>query len=263
METRTPGVTMARQCFMILLLLGLCLRTSAAQPPGAALTLAQAPSFHPADDTITQPPAAEAPSKGIWGMDILLSNDGFGLGVFHRREFTADLSGFASFSISESKDDREVERFDPFTGISYVPGKLNRFLLLPLMVGVQYRLFREDIVETFRPYVNLGAGPAMVYVMPFISLSRTAGGTLITDQVEFFSAIGKGRPHYTAGGFIGFGANFGSEKTNTFGVNFRYYFMYLFSDGIPSLYDVGSGEVISNKKSFGGFFITLNVGVGG
>jgi len=196
-------------------------------------------------------------------MDILISNDGFGLGVFHRREFSPDLSGFASFSISESKDEREVDRVDPYTGVSYVPGKLKRFLVLPLMVGVQYRLFREDIVESFRPYINAGAGPAMIYVMPFIELSRSSIGTIQTDQIEFFSAVGKGQPHYTAGGFVGFGANFGTGKSGTFGVNFRYYFMYLFSDGIPSLYDISTGNVIATKSSFGGFFITLNIGIGG
>jgi hypothetical protein len=220
------------------------------------------------DDTSARPhepgklPTAEPPSKGLWGMDILISNDGFGLGVFYRKEFTPDISGFASFSISEAKDEREVDQIDPFTGVSYVPGKLNRFMLLPLMIGAQYRLFREDIVETFRPYVNAGAGPAMIYVMPYIRLSRDPSGALVTDQVEFFSAIGHGRPRYTAGGFVGFGANFGSEKTNMFGINFRYYFLYLFSDGVPSLYDINSGTVIATKNSFGGFFITLNVGVG-
>lgn len=262
-------MTKTRRLSILLILLGLGVESSTARH-AFMLQKLDPGSSHPyrsiGDTTAQGPdivPVPEAPSKSLWGMDILISSDGFGLGIFHRREFTPDLSGFASFSISEAKDDREVERFDPFTGVSFVPGKLNRFLLLPLMVGVQYRLFREDIVETFRPYINAGVGPAMVYVMPFIRLSRTAAGTLITDQVEFFSAIGKGRPYYTGGGFVGFGANFGSERASTFGVNFRYYFMYLFSGGVPSLYDIGSGEVISNKKSFGGFFITLNVGFGG
>lgn len=199
--------------------------------------------------------------RNIWGLDILISNDGFGLGTFYRREFSPDVSGFVNFSISESKDPREVEQIDYF-GQSIVPGKLNRFLVLPLMFGIQYRLFREDIMDSFRPYVNAGVGPTMIYVMPYMDVIQNGDGTITTNQVEFFSSIGKGRPRYTGSAFIGFGANFGSERSSIFGINFRYYFTYLFSDGIPSLFDVYTGGIAATKKDFGGFFITLNVGMG-
>jgi hypothetical protein len=194
-----------------------------------------------------------------WGADILISDGGFGLGAFYRREFTPDLFGFVSISASESKDDREVEQFDPYYQISYVPGKLNRFFSIPVMFGVQQRLFREDILDTFRPYVNAGAGPALIYVAPFTEISGSPADLQFT-QVEFFKSLGKGRMHYTAGGFIGIGANFGSEKASLFGINFRYYFTYLFSGGLPSLFNTVTGEVSSTKSSFGAFYITLNVG---
>jgi hypothetical protein len=144
---------------------------------------------------------------------------------------------------------------------SYVPGKLNRFLVMPLTLGVQYRLFREDIVETFRPYLTAGAGPAMVYQMPYADVT-VSGGTATASQVDFFKAIGRGHANYTATAYIGAGANFGSEASSVLGLNFRYYFTYLFNDGLPSLYNVYSGDVASRKKDFGGFFITLNFGMG-
>ncbi len=199
--------------------------------------------------------------RNIWGLDILLSNDGVGLGAFYRRLFSEDVSGFINFSVSESKDDREVEQFDPFTQTSFTPGKLNRFLVLPLLVGVQYRLFREDIVDTFRPYINAGAGPTMIFVSPYVELVDMGGGYYQANEMEFFSSLHKGRPHYTVAGFIGFGANIGSEKSNVFGVNFRYYFTYLYSGGIPSLYSLSTGQVTNTKSDFGGFFITLNFGL--
>jgi len=208
------------------------------------------------------PPAAQA-SHGGWGLDILISTDGFGLGPFYRHEFTPDLAGVVSLSVSESKDPREFDQIDPFTGVTYTPGKLNRFMVIPLMLSVQYRLFREDIMDSFRPYVNAGAGPTMIYVMPYVDLVTDSTGIVSANQVEFFSALGRGRPHYTAGGFIGFGANFGPETGGAFGVNFRYYFTYLFSDGLPSLFNTTSGEITSRKNNFGGFFITLNVSLGG
>jgi hypothetical protein len=194
-----------------------------------------------------------------WGVDILISDGGFGLGGFYRREFTEDLFGFVSISFSESKDDREVEQYDPYYQVSYVPGKLNRFFTIPLMFGIQQRLFREDILDTFRPYVNAGIGPNMIYVAPFTEITGPADNRQY-NQVEFFKSLGKGQMHYTAGGFIGVGANFGSEKASLFGINFRYYFTYLFSGGLPSLFNVVTGDISSTKNSFGGFFITLNVG---
>ncbi len=203
---------------------------------------------------------ADSAYLNAWGLDVLISNDGFGLGTFYRREFTPDLSGFITFSVSESKDDREVERIDPYTQRSFVPGKLSRFLVLPLIFGVQQRLFRDDIMDTFRPYVNIGAGPTMIFSAPFVEVERTSAG-LTYKQVEFFKSLGRGQAHYTASMFIGAGANFGSDKSNLLGVNFRYYFTYLLSDGIPSLIDENTGNVIDAKKDFGGFFITLNVGV--
>jgi len=203
----------------------------------------------------------QGPLLNVWGLDILISNDGFGLGTFYRREFSEDLSGFASFSISESKEEREVERFDQFTGQSFIPGKLTRFLVMPLTAGVQYRLFRDDIMDTFRPYVNGGAGPTIIFAAPFAEISRLSETDFVVNQVEFFNSLGKGQPHYTASAFIGAGANFGSDKSNVFGVNFRYYFTYLFGEGLPSLYNLRNGEITTRKKEFGGFFITLNVGM--
>jgi hypothetical protein len=197
----------------------------------------------------------------IWSIDILISNDGFGLGGLYRRSFTPDLSGFISLSVSEAKDDREFEYIDPYYGVSYTPGKLNRFLVIPLMVGVQYRLFREDIVDTFRPYVNAGAGPAMIYQMPYVDFVDRGNGVKSEEPVEFFKSIGRGHPHYTASGFIGFGSNFGTERSNIFGVNFRYYLTYMIGEGLPSLYDTRTGEPSATKKFFGGFVISLNIGM--
>ena len=205
-------------------------------------------------DTALQQPAAYHNS---WGLNILISNDGFGLGAFYRRELSEDFAGFLEFSISEAKDDQEVEIYDPYTGRSFAPGKLNRFLVIPLIAGVQYRLFREDIVDNFRPYVSAGVGPTMVYVMPYVSFE---GNT--PQEVDFFKAIGKGHPRYGLASYIGAGAMFGSDRSSVFGVNFRYYFTTVFNGGIPSLYDLETGAVVKTKKAFGGFAITLTFGMG-
>jgi hypothetical protein len=226
---------------------------------------AQPRSYPGQPDSTTRGTATTTYDQGeylnTWGVDVMISNNGFGLGTFYRREFTPDVFGFINFSISEAKDSREIEQYDIY-GNSTVPGKLNRFMVLPLMFGVQYRLFREDIVETFRPYVNAAVGPTLIYMSPFVDLVPQADGTVAVNQVDFFKSFSRGTPHYTASAYVGFGANFGGEKSGIFGVNFRYYFTYLPGDGLPSLYDTNTGLLASAKKDFGGFFITLNIGLG-
>lgn len=172
-----------------------------------------------------------------WGVDLLISNGGFGLGTFYRHEYSDVLSGFIDFSISEAKDDDEKDFYD-FYGQRFTPGKVNRFLVMPLFVGLQKRLFKDDILDNFRPYINIAGGPSMIYVFP--------------NDVEYFSAIGDGHPRYTVGGYVGLGAFFGDERSSLMGLNLRYYYVP-FGGGLESMRGV-------SKNQFGGFFITLNFG---
>ncbi len=211
--------------------------------------------FNPSSPDLIQKTTYE-PFRNAWGVDLLLSNNGFGAGAFYRREFSDVLSGFVQFAISDVKDEGEVEYFNQFTGESFVPGKKNRLLLFPLTFGLQYRLFKDDIVDNFRPYVGAGVGPSMVFVAPY-STARTIplpdGGTMTYyEQVEFFSSLKHGQAKYTLGGYIGAGAYFGFDKGTLSGVSIRYYFIP-FQHGIESLENVFI-------KRFGGFFITLNFG---
>ncbi|MBI5464425.1 MAG: hypothetical protein HY966_05670, partial [Ignavibacteriales bacterium] len=106
------------------------------------------------------------PMVNAWGFDLLISNNGFGAGGFWRREISDELSLIISTSISDVKDDAEVERFTPY-GQSYVLGKKNRLLHIPLQLSAQYRLFKDDITDNFRPYVTAGLGPSMLFVAPY------------------------------------------------------------------------------------------------
>jgi hypothetical protein len=177
-----------------------------------------------------------------WGLDILISNNGFGLGGFYRHQYTNELFGTVTFAISDAKDDNEVE-YVTYYGQTIVPGKINRFLLIPLDFGMQYRLFADDILDNFRPYINGAIGPTLVFASPY--------------EREFFNSLRYGQAHFTVGGYIGFGAFFGSDKESLSGINIRYYFVP-FKKGIDSMVN-GYGE-IDTKKDFGGFFITLNFG---
>jgi hypothetical protein len=151
------------------------------------LDLTTTPRSTPASgqvDTIAQ----SLNRRNALGLDLLVSNSGFGLGGFYRRQYTDDLYGFGAFSISEVKDDREIELYDYYTGETFVPAKVNRFLLIPFFFGVQDRLFREDIADNFRPYITAAVGPTLVYSAPY--------------NREFFNSLGHGQAHFTAGGYV-------------------------------------------------------------
>jgi len=191
-----------------------------------------------------------------WGFDLLLSDNGFGLGGFYRREITDVLAGTIAFAISDVKDDGEMEYINYYTGQTQVPGKKNRLLMLPLMASVQYRLFHDEIVDNFRPYVTAGAGPTTLFVSPYARLVDYANGdgsvTQIAEKVDFFESLKYGKAHTTLGGFIGAGAYFGKDRTNVMGLSIRYYFI-----PVPAGIEVMQGGFV---KEFGGIFITLHFG---
>ena len=190
-----------------------------------------------------------------WGFDLLLSDNGFGLGGFYRREISDALAGTITFAISDVKVEGEMEYIN-YYGQSYVPGKINRLLMLPLMASVQYRLFRDDIVDNFRPYLTAGAGPTTLFVSPYARLVTTTYADGFTDQqaekVDFFESLKYGKAHTTIGGFIGAGAYFGKDRTNVMGLSVRYYFI-----PVRSGIEVMQGGFV---KEFGGLFITLHFG---
>ena len=173
-----------------------------------------------------------------WGFDLMIGESGFGFGVFYRHQLIENLTLFSDISFSESKDEREFEYIDYF-GNSFVVGKKNRIFQVPLNFGAQCRLFANDLADNLRPYINAGIGPVMVITTPY--------------SKEFFNAFSVADFKFAAGGYAGFGANFGIDQSNLIGLSFRYYFIKFFDDGVESL----EGRF---KDTIGGFFVTINFG---
>ena len=172
-----------------------------------------------------------------WGIDLMISDDGFGFGAFYHHEFSDIITGTFSTSFSEAKDAREFEYYT-YWGDVVSPNKLNRIFRTPMFFGIQYRLFKETIADNFRPFLNLGAGPVFIYTTPY--------------EHEWFKSFGYGHPYWTYGGFFGMGAHFGFDRGTILGVNFRYYIIPL-PEGIQGVYQ-------GPKLNANGFFITLNFG---
>ncbi|MGQ9643245.1 MAG: outer membrane beta-barrel protein [Ignavibacterium sp.] len=177
--------------------------------------------------------------NNAWGIDIMFGESGFGFGTFYRYQITDMWTAFADLSFAEAKDDREIEYIDYF-GQTFVIGKKNRVFQLPLVLGLQYRLFKGDIADNLRPYLSAGAGPTLVITTPY--------------EEEFFSAFGNAQSKFALGGYVGIGANFGIDKSSLVGLSVRYFRVQFFDDGVESLF----GRF---KDNLSGFFIALNLGL--
>ena len=179
----------------------------------------------------------------VLGIDIMFSDGGFGLGGFYRHQLSDILTGFVDISMSEAKDSREFTyTYQDIYGYidTYTLGKVNRVFVVPVNFGFQYRLFKDAITDNLRPYINAGVGPSFVITTPY--------------EREFFNAFGYATTKITLGSYIGFGANFGLDKSSLVGINLRYYIIHFFDQGVESL----KGKF---RKDIGGVYLTINLGI--
>ncbi|MBK7104487.1 MAG: hypothetical protein IPH62_04310 [Ignavibacteriae bacterium] len=184
-------------------------------------------------------PNIDFPDNAI-GLDLMIGEGGFGLGGFYRHNYSNTLTVFSDFSISETKHEREIERYDIFGYPLPIYGKKNRIYLFPLNFGLQYRLFYQSLTDNLRPYVSIAVGPTMFVTSP--------------AEREFFNSLGYAQAKYGIGGYIGFGANFGTNTNNLTGINIRYYLHQMFDKGIEQYY----GEF---RKSIQQVSLTINIGI--
>jgi hypothetical protein len=189
---------------------------------------------------LAPPKPLEVFPKSAWGMDIMFGDAGFGLGTFFRKQLNVKWTAFADLSFSETKDDREIEYYDYYEQKFVTLSKVNRIFQMPINVGVQYRLFENDLTDNLRPYLVAGVGPTMLITTPY--------------ELEFFNSFGKAKAKLAAGGYIGLGANFGLDKSSLVGITFKYYYAKILNGGVESLKD-------RKKTEIQGFFITLNLGL--
>ncbi len=233
-------------------ILSLCGVTRAQDARGKDSTII----FQPVDQNIVSQ-TSYSPLLNAWGLDLLMSNNGFGGGFFLRHEYSDEIAGFVGLALSDVKDAGEIEYYNYWTGQSYVPNKINRLIYIPLVAGVQYRLWKDDIVDNFRPFLTAGVGPSLIFVAPYSRLQ------LVSDPlsnlqgmqyvpIDFFSSLKYGQWRYTFGGYVGAGIYFGLDKGSLSGVNVRYYF---------SPYPAGI-QVMTNSvlKNFGGLYLSLTFG---
>lgn len=188
-----------------------------------ALLFAAAPEARAQEEE----PPAEASTRNPYGnglgLSILLTNNGFGLGGYYHRVLGPATSLMAEVSLGAGKDEQELKFFR--FGRSYIPNKANYLLMAPMQLGLSRRLFREQIEDNFRPYVQVIAGPTLGWAYPYFRDENENGkfdsGERTYDPI---GAIPRGSLRLGTGGTIAIGAYFGESKRMTQGVRIGYTF---------------------------------------
>lgn len=174
--------------------------------------------------------------NNTWSINVLFSDNGFALGTQVFKQFSTNTSGFAGIFFSGAKDDREFEVYDVF-GNSYVPYKINRMFMIPINIGMQIRLFRDDVTDDLRPHVNFGISPTVIIYTPYAE--------------SFFPSFGHARAKYTVGAFASVGLDYLTSKRSSLNMDVRYYYTMLFGKGIESLQN-------KEKRYFGGLYLVFS-----
>ncbi len=176
----------------------------------------------------------------FWGFNLILSNNGFGMGVFYELSLLNNTNLFANLYISGARNTDEFEYYDPWTGQLFIPGKVNRLYMFPLTFGISQSFLTEVLGTNFTPYANLGLGPTFIFSTPY--------------DKEFFTSLGYLRMYIRFGIFLGTGVNIPVTEKSYIGLSARQYWIPFGGNGLES---------IQNKpiKDFGGFFLSLNFGI--
>ena len=150
-----------------------------------------------------------------------LSEYGLGAGGAVRLGLGRDLSLVGEVSVGAGRDEREQRFFIGFFGDTVTPFKRNYVVLVPLHVGLERRLFREQIEDNFRPFVSLAVGPTFGYQWPYFddldgdgiqSDSLDGDGVLVEGRLGVTGGLGRGEARLGVGGTLAVGAHFGRGR---------------------------------------------------
>jgi hypothetical protein len=166
------------------------------------------------------------------GMEVILTNSGFGLGGYYKRALTPTTSFMAEITLAPGKDEREF-KFSSYFRTS-IPNKANYLLMMPVQVGLMRRLFREQIEDNFRPFFQLTGGPTLGWEYPYFKDCNADGKFDSDTQVEgceersydAITSIPRGEFRLGWGGIAAVGAHFGRGTRLAQGVRLGYAFTY-------------------------------------
>lgn len=217
-------------------------------------------------------PEADPYGTGAGGM-VLLTNSGFGLGGYYQHALSRSVSLTAEAGLRAAKHESEGTFVD-FFGRRTTPGKAHYMLMMPVRLGVQHRLFQNQIENNFRPYLQFSGGPTLGWEYPYFhdcnandrydpGAALDCDGDGEMDDTETTYDALSGLPHGTfrlgVGGLLAIGAHFGESTRTTQGLRIGYTLHY-FPTGIELLQPAADAEEADVQHFFGSPIITLVFG---
>jgi hypothetical protein len=189
--------------------------------PALVLLLAATPAAVAQNDTLDVRPLTD----GIGG-SLLLTNHGFGIGGLFRTGIGESTSLVLEASLGVGKDEREQEFFSGPFGETVTPFKRNNFLMLPLTIGLEQRLWSAAIADDFRPFVQLAVGPVVGYQWPYFEDFNENGIRDPGEPLRGTFDLRDGSFRFGSAGIAGFGAYFGEAGERTIGLRIAYAVQY-------------------------------------
>lgn len=194
------------------------------------------------------------------GAELMLTNSGFGIGGNLRDSLSINYALMIEVVFGSIKDEREDAFFNRL-GERSIPDKANYLLVLPTRIGIQRRLFRNQIEDSFRPFVQITAGPTIGWLYPYFD-DCNANGSFepVADcdangvqeegegevRLSQSRGLGRGEVRIGGGGSVGLGAYIRYGRRGARGFRISYAFDY-FTSGINLL----ETDVRGSQKFFG------------
>ena len=172
---------------------------------------------------------------------LMISGNGYGLGFGYAYDHNANWSMAAELALTGARNTSELEMQDPYTLIIYVPNKINRIFLVPMLLTGRYTIPREYVAENIAPYVSVGAGASAVVQAPYDPLG------------DVFSSLGSSTSYVRPAAYVGAGITMENTETSYVTLDARYYVLPFGGAGIESI----RGKPM---KDFNGVFLSLAIG---
>jgi len=188
-----------------------------------------------AQDTLKKKTADNPYPRNAWTVGLTATETGFGFSGGYFKNLNKDYDLFITLSVSSVSDPREIQQYD-YWGNTYIAGKQNRVYSIPLTIGIQRYMFRDDIEGNLRPYIIAGVSPALILTNPY--------------SESFFSAIKYTQPSFAAGGFVGIGLEFVESTALSLSINARYSYIPVIGREINSLENTPLKDIGGLQISF-------------
>lgn len=156
---------------------------------------------------MAQPPPSEPVRSGGWGAAMVLTNYGFGVSGALRYDLGPTTALVGEAVLSAGRDEREQAFFSGPFGETVVPFKRHRFVMMPVTVGVEQRLWSRAIEPSFRPFVHAAAGPVLGFQWPYFEDENDNGIRDIGEPLRGALDFSGGELRAGVSGLIGFGAH--------------------------------------------------------